>query len=129
FLVHSVSQRVGRAGGRRAVGLRQVGKRIVVELQGALFLDFHLIIAGRFPRRPPRARVPGKVGLAAFEFPPGTLVLTEASSKKRASLHVVRGAAGLAAHDAGGLEVLDADLSAFRAALTRESHTLKRALT
>src|SRR5205823_3409371 len=83
--------------------------------------------AGRFRWRPPGARVPGKVGIAAFEFPSGTLVLTEASSKKRASLHVVRGAAALAAHDAGGLEVLDADLSAFSAALTRESHTLRRA--
>src|SRR5881628_2199348 len=129
FLVRSVDPPLGEAEGRRVVGLRRLGKRIVFELEGELFLVFHLMIAGRFRWRPPRARVPGKVGLAAFEFPPGTLVLTEASSKKRASLHVVRGAAGLAAHDAGGLEVLDADLSAFRAALTRESHTLKRALT
>ena len=129
FLVRSVDPPLGEAEGRRVVGLRRLGKRIVFELEGELFLVFHLMIAGRFQWRPPRARVPGKVGLAAFEFPPGTLVLTEASSKKRASLHVVRGAAGLAAHDAGGLEVLDADLSAFRAALTRESHTLKRALT
>jgi len=129
FLVRSVDPPVGEAQGRRVVGLRRLGKRIVLELEGELFLVFHLMIAGRFHWRPPRARPPGKVGLAAFEFPSGTLVLTEASSRKRASLHVVRGAAGLAAHDAGGLEVLDADLPAFRAALTRESHTLKRALT
>src|SRR5207302_5772694 len=129
FLVRSVDPPVGEAHGRRVIGLHRLGKRIVLELEGELFLVFHLMIAGRFHWRPPRARPPGKVGVAAFEFPSGTLVLTEASSRKRASLHVVRGAAALAAHDAGGLEVLDADLPAFRAALTRESHTLKRALT
>ena len=129
FLVRSVEPPLTEAVGRRVVGLRRVGKRIVFELEGDLFLVFHLMIAGRFHWRPPGARVPGKVGLAAFEFPTGTLMLTEASSKKRASLHVVRGAAAVAAFDAGGLEVLDADLAAFRAALTRESHTLKRTLT
>jgi len=129
FLVRSVDPPLTEAVGRRVVGLRRVGKRIVFELEGELFLVFHLMIAGRFHWRPPGARVPGKVGLAAFEFPTGTLMLTEASSKKRASLHVVRGAAAVAAFDAGGLEVLDADLAAFRAALTRESHTLKRTLT
>ena len=129
FLVRSVDPPLTEAVGRRVVRLRRVGKRIVFELEGDLFLVFHLMIAGRFRWRPPGARVPGKVGLAAFEFPTGTLMLTEASSKKRASLHVVRGAAAVAAFDAGGLEVLDADLAAFRAALTRESHTLKRTLT
>jgi len=129
FLVRSVDPPLAEAVGRRVVGFRRVGKRIVFELEGDLFLVFHLMIAGRFHWRPPGARVPGKVGLAAFEFPTGTLMLTEASSKKRASLHVVRGAAAVAAFDAGGLEVLDADLAAFRAALTRESHTLKRTLT
>ena len=129
FLVRSVDPPLTEAVGRRVVGFRRVGKRIVFELEGDLFLVFHLMIAGRFHWRPPGARVPGKVGLAAFEFPTGTLMLTEASSKKRASLHVVRGAAAVAAFDAGGLEVLDADLAAFRAALTRESHTLKRTLT
>ena len=129
FLVRSVDPPLTEAVGRRVVGLRRVGKRIVFELEGDLFLVFHLMIAGRFHWRPPGARVPGKVGLAAFEFPTGTLMLTEASSKKRASLHVVRGAVAVAAFDAGGLEVLDADLGAFRAALTRESHTLKRTLT
>jgi len=129
FLVRSVDPPLTEAVGRRVVGLRRVGKRIVFELEGDLFLVFHLMIAGRFHWRPPGARVPGKVGLAAFEFPTGTLMLTEASSKKRASLHVVRGAAAVAAFDAGGLEVLDADLATFRAALTRESHTLKRTLT
>src|SRR5437870_8342436 len=129
FLVRSVEPPLGEAEGRRVVGLRRLGKRIVLELEGEFYLVFHLMIAGRFHWRPPGARVPGKVGLAAFEFPTGTLMLTEASSKKRASLHVVRGAAAVAAFDAGGLEVLDADLAAFRAALTRESHTLKRTLT
>ena len=129
FLVRSVDPPLTEAVGRRVVGFRRVGKRIVFELEGDLFLVFHLMIADRFHWRPPGARVPGKVGLAAFEFPTGTLMLTEASSKKRASLHVVRGAAAVAAFDAGGLEVLDADLAAFRAALTRESHTLKRTLT
>ena len=129
FLVRSVDPPLTEAVGRRVVRLRRVGKRIVFELEGDLFLVFHLMIAGRFHWRPPGARVPGKVGLAAFEFPTGTLMLTEASSKKRASLHVVRGAAAVAAFDAGGLEVLDADLGVFRAALTRESHTLKRTLT
>jgi len=129
FLVRSVDPPLTEAAGRRVVGFRRVGKRIVFELEGDLFLVFHLMIAGRFRWRPPGARVPGKVGLAAFEFPTGTLMLTEASSKKRASLHVVRGEAAVAAFDAGGLEVLDTDLAAFRAALTRESHTLKRTLT
>src|SRR3989475_5419074 len=117
------------AAGRSVQGLERVGKRLAIRLDGPLFLVFHLMIAGRFHWKPPGARVPGKVGLAAFEFPTGTLMLTEASSKKRASLHVVRGAAAVAAFDGGGLEVLDADLAAFRAALIRESHTLKRTLT
>src|SRR2546422_287280 len=93
FLVRSVDPPLGEAEGRRVIGLRRLGKRIVLELEGELFLVFHLMIAGRFRWRPPRARPPGKVGVAAFEFPSGTLVLTEASSRKRASLHMVRAAA------------------------------------
>jgi formamidopyrimidine-DNA glycosylase len=100
-----------------------------MELAGEYFLVLHLMIAGRLRWRPPRARVPGKLGLAAFEFPTGTLLLTEAGTKRRAALHLVRGEAALAAHDPGGVEPLEADLASFRAALTRESHTLKRTLT
>jgi len=133
FLLRSVDPPLAAAEGRRVVGVRRLGKRIVLELEGGLFLVLHLMIAGRLrwrgrgPDGP--IKVPGKAGLAAFDFPSGTLLLTEAGSKKRASLHVVRGEAGLAEHDPGGLEVLEADLAAFRAALARESHTLKRALT
>ncbi len=115
--------------GTRVTGLRRLGKRIVWEMEGQIFLVFHLMIAGRFKWRKPGAKSPGRIGLASFDFPDGTLLLTEASKKHRASLHVVRGAAALAAHNPGGLDVLSAELPAFRAALQSESHTLKRALT
>ena len=129
FLLRSVEPPISSVEGRRVTGLRRLGKRIVIGLEDELFLVLHLMIAGRLRWRPVGTRVPGKLGLAAFDFPTGTLLLTEASTKKRASLHVVRGETGLAAHDPGGIEVLDADLASFRAALVRESHTLKRALT
>jgi formamidopyrimidine-DNA glycosylase len=129
FFLRSVDPPVHEAEGRTVVGLRRLGKRIAIELEGGLFLVLHLMIAGRLHWRPPRARIPGRVGLAALDFAGGTLVVTEASSRKRASLHLARGAAGLAAHDPGGLEVLDAGRDAFAAALTRERHTVKRALT
>jgi formamidopyrimidine-DNA glycosylase len=129
FLVRSVDPPLRAAEGRRVVGLRRLGKRIAIELEGELFLVLHLMIAGRLHWRPPGGSVPRRVGLAAFDFPTGTLLLTEAGTRKRASLHVVQGAAGLAAHDPGGLEVLDAPLAAFRAALRQENRTLKRALT
>jgi formamidopyrimidine-DNA glycosylase len=106
-----------------------VGKRIAIALEDDLFLVLHLMIAGRPHWRPPGAHVPARLGLAAFDFPRGTLLLTEASSKKRAAIHCLRGEAALQALDRGGLEVLDAALAAFRAALLAESHTLKRALT
>ena len=109
--------------------MRRLGKQLVFALSDELYLVFHLMIAGRFHWKTPGARLPAKLGLAAFDFAAGTLLLTEASSKKRASLHCVRGGAALAAFDRGGLEVLDASLAAFRAALAVESHTLKRALT
>ena len=115
--------------GRRVVGLRRIGKRIVWEMEGGIFLVFHLMIAGRFKWRPQGTSPPVKVGLASFDFPTGTLLLTEASPKHRASLHVVEGEAALASHDPGGLDVLAADLEAFRTRLQSESHTLKRALT
>jgi len=129
FVLRSVDPPLSAVHGRSVVGLRRLGKRIVIALEGDLHILIHLMIAGRLHWRPAGAKPPGKIGLAAFDFSTGTLVLTEAGTKRRAALHLVRGEAGLAAHDPGGLEVLDADLGAFRAALARESHTLKRALT
>ncbi|MGH7335305.1 MAG: Fpg/Nei family DNA glycosylase [Candidatus Rokuibacteriota bacterium] len=129
FLLRSFDPPLRVAEGRSVLRLGRLGKRIVVALEGDLFLVLHLMIAGRLHWREPGARIPGKVGLAAFDFLAGTLTLTEAGSKKRAALHLVRGAEGLRELDPGGLEVLAADLPAFREALTRESHTLKRALT
>jgi formamidopyrimidine-DNA glycosylase len=129
FVLRSVDPPLTAAFGATVVGLRRIGKRIVIALDGDLFLVLHLMIAGRLRWREAGARVPGKLGLAAFDFPRGTLVLTEAATKKRASLHLVRGEAALAAFDAGGIEPLDADAAAFRAALVRERHTVKRALT
>jgi formamidopyrimidine-DNA glycosylase len=120
---------VSAAIGRRVVGLRRLGKRIVVALEGEIFLVIHLMIAGRLHWKEAGARVPGKRGLAAFDFDTGTLILTEAGTKRRAAIHLVAGEGALAAHDPGGVEVLETDLDGFRAALTRESHTLKRALT
>jgi formamidopyrimidine-DNA glycosylase len=129
FLLRTVEPSLDAAFGRTVVGLRRLGKRIVIALESDLFLVLHLMIAGRLHWKKPGARPPGKVGLAAFDFPAGTLVLAEAGSKRRASLHLVRGEAELARHNPGGLEVLDATEPAFHAALLRENHTLKRALT
>jgi formamidopyrimidine-DNA glycosylase len=129
FLLRSVDPPLSVVEGKRVVGLRRLGKRVVIALEEELFLVVHLMIAGRFRWRPPNARVPAKLGLAAFDFSTGTLLLTEASSRKRASLYLVRGETALGAHDPGGLEVLSADLASFRAVLLRENHTLKRALT
>ena len=129
FLLRTVEPPLTELFGRRVHALRRLGKRIVVEFDGDLFLVIHLMIAGRLRWRPSGTKVPGKLGLAAFDFSSGTLLLTEASSRKRAALHVVRGEAALAALDPGGLEPLDADLASFRAAVLRERHTLKRTLT
>jgi formamidopyrimidine-DNA glycosylase len=122
------------AAGRQVKAVRRIGKRIALGLAPApgddgLWLVLHLMIAGRLHWRDPAAKLSGRYALAAFDFAHGTLTLTEAGAKKRASLHVVAGEAGLAGHDPGGLEVLDADLAAFTAALARENHTLKRSLT
>jgi formamidopyrimidine-DNA glycosylase len=111
------------------VGLRRLGKRIVIELEEDLFLVMHLMVAGRLRWRDRGAKVPAKVGLGALDFPNGTLLITEAGSKKRASLHLVRGEGALAEHDPGGLEVLGSKSTDFRDALLSESRTLKRALT
>jgi formamidopyrimidine-DNA glycosylase len=129
FLLRSVDPPLAEACRKKVFGLRRLGKRIVFELEGDLYLIIHLMIAGRFHWKSAGAKVPGKLGLAAFDFPTGTLVLTEAGTKKRASLHLVHGEEGLREHGRGGLEVLDADLASFREALTRENHTLKRSLT
>jgi formamidopyrimidine-DNA glycosylase len=129
FVLRSVEPPITEIVGRTVVGLRRLGKRIVLELEGECFVVLHLMIAGRLHWKAPGARGPGRIGLAALDFPTGTLILTEAGSKRRAGLHLVRGPAALAEHDRGGLEVLDADLAAFRTALLSERHTLKRALT
>jgi formamidopyrimidine-DNA glycosylase len=129
FLLRSVAPPLEAAFGRRVLGFRRLGKRIVFELEDELFLVVHLMIAGRFHWKAPGAKIPGKVGLAAFDFPEATLVLTEASSKKRAALHCVQGEAELAQFDRGGLPVLTATEEKFRSSLLSESHTLKRALT
>jgi formamidopyrimidine-DNA glycosylase len=129
FLLRSVEPPLIEAEGKTVRGLRRLGKRIVFELDDELFLVLHLMIAGRLHWKAKGAKPPGKVGLAAFDFAVGTLVLTEAGTKKRASLHLLRGEERLAEHQPGGLEVLDADLAAFRAVLRRENHTLKRTLT
>src|SRR5918995_4050210 len=129
FLVRTFDPPISEAAGKQVLGLRRLGKRIVFELEGGLFLVVHLMIAGRFRWKPPGTKPPGKVGLAAFDFPSGALILTEAGTKRRASLYLIKGEESLQQFDRGGLEVLDADGTAFAARLRSESHTLKRALT
>lgn len=129
FLLRTVDPPKDELEGRAIVGVRRLGKRIVLALEGERFAVIHLMIAGRFRWGPPGAKVPGRIGLAAFDVPTGALLLTEAGTKRRASLHLVRGEDALAALDPGGLEVLEADLAAFQAVLARDNHTLKRALT
>ena len=129
FLLRSVEPPIAAAKNKRVLGLRRIGKRIVFELEEDLFLVLHLMVAGRLRWRDPGAKIPGRIGLAAFDFSTGTALLTEASSKKRASLHLVRGEAALKAHDRGGIDIFTASLVDFSKALTRRNHTLKRALT
>jgi formamidopyrimidine-DNA glycosylase len=129
FLLRTPDPPVSAIEGRIVVGLRRLGKRIVFAFEGELYAVLHLMIAGRLRWRERGAPIPGKVGLAAFDFPTGTAILTEAGSKRQASLHIVAGESGVRALDPGGLEVLDADLPAFAARLTQENHTVKRALT
>jgi formamidopyrimidine-DNA glycosylase len=129
FLLRSVRPALSEADGREVVGLRRMGKRIVICLSDEHFLVLHLMIAGRLRWKDAGAKIPGKFGLAAFDFAEGTLLLTEAGSKKRASLYFVRGEQGLVEHDRGGIEVLETSLSGFRETLARENHTLKRSLT
>lgn len=129
FVLRTVEPPLTAFHGHSPRALSRLGKRIVMAFDDDLFLVIHLMIAGRLHWRPAGAPLARRIGLAAFDFPDGTLVLTEVATKKRAALHAVRGAVALAAHDRGGIEVLDADLAAFRGALLRESHTVKRALT
>ncbi|HXX68745.1 MAG TPA: DNA-formamidopyrimidine glycosylase family protein [Polyangiaceae bacterium] len=129
FLVRSFEPPLAAAADLRVEHVRRIGKRIVFDLETDLHVVLHLMIAGRLRWRTPDAKIPRKIGLAAFDFSRGTLLLTEASTKRRASLHVVRGDEAVRALDPGGLEPLSADRDAFEAALRRESHTFKRALT
>lgn len=129
FVLRSVNPPLDAAYDKRVVGLRRLGKRLVIELEEDLFLVVHLMIAGRLQWRDPDCKIPGRIGLAAFDFREGTLLLTEAGKKKRASLHLCRGSSGLAKHDPGGLEPLEATLEPFRDALRARNHTVKRALS
>jgi formamidopyrimidine-DNA glycosylase len=129
FLLRTADPPLAELSGRTIRNVSRLGKRIVLGFEADYFIVLHLMIAGRLHWRSNGALIPRRSGLAALDFPNGTLLLTEAGTKHRASLHVVRGASALAAHDPGGLDVLGATLEQFRAALTRESHTLKRALT
>ncbi|MFH1330699.1 MAG: DNA-formamidopyrimidine glycosylase family protein [Actinomycetota bacterium] len=128
WVLRSVDPPVSEVEGRVLLGVRRLGKRIVLDLEGDCFVVVHLMVAGRLRRRDPGTAVPKKRGLAAFDFPAHTILLTEEGTHKRASIHLVRSEAGLAEHDRGGMEPLEGDAAAFAAALTRERHTLKRAL-
>jgi formamidopyrimidine-DNA glycosylase len=129
FLLRTSEPPLASVEGHTVRKLRRIGKRIAIGLEGDLWLVLHLMIAGRLHWRPPDAKLSGRNNLAAFDFPNGSLVLTEAGTKRRASLHVLRGEENLSSLDAGGIDVFSSDHDAFRAALTAENHTLKRALT
>ncbi len=129
FFLRTAEPPLSQAEGKTVRAMRRLGKRIVFEMDDELFLVLHLMIAGRLLWKEAGASPPGKIGLAAFDFSNGTLLITEAGSKRRASLHVACGEDQLKQHQPGGLEVLDADLLTFREALRSENHTLKRALT
>ncbi|HEY0701939.1 MAG TPA: DNA-formamidopyrimidine glycosylase family protein [Candidatus Acidoferrales bacterium] len=129
FLLRTADPPIAEVEGRTVRELRRIGKRIAIGLDNDLWLVLHLMIAGRLHWRHRNAKLGGRQNLAAFDFPQGSLVLTEAGSKRRASLHLVRGEENLRAHDPGGLEIFESDLNSFREALTYENRTLKRALT
>ena len=129
FLLRSADPPVTDLAGRMVLEVQRLGKRIVFRFEDDFFAVLHLMIAGRLHWKAPGVRIAGRSGLAAWDFPGGSLLLTEAGTKHRASLHLLRGVEGLAAHDPGGLDVFRATPEEFRAVLTRESHTLKRALT
>ena len=129
FVLRSVTPPIASVVGQKVVDLRRMGKRVVIGVEGGLFIVIHLMIAGRLRWRPPGKRLPGKLALAAFSFSNGTLFLTEAGSTRRASIYVVSGEDALTQFDRGGLEVLDTNLAAFSERLRSENHTLKRSLT
>lgn len=129
FLLRTVDPPISAVEGRTVTGLRRIGKRIAIGVEGDLWLVLHLMIAGRLHWKPPQAKLAGRNALAAFDFPNGSLLLTEAGTKRRASLYVVRGEEGLHSLDPGGIEIFATNLAGFRAALTAENRTLKRALT
>lgn len=129
FLLRTVDPPLSAAEGKTVRALRRIGKRIAIGVDGDVWLVLHLMIAGRLHWKPAGIKLGGRNGLAAFDFPNGSLVLTEAGSKRRASLYVVRGEEALRAMDPGGVEIFETDLDGFRAALTVENRTLKRALT
>jgi formamidopyrimidine-DNA glycosylase len=129
FLLRTAQPNVASVEGRVVRQLRRIGKRIAIGVEGDLWLVLHLMIAGRLHWRTPQAKLAGRQSLAAFEFPNGSLVLTEAGTKRRASLHVLAGEEALGSVDPGGIDVLESDFPSFRAALTAENRTLKRALT
>jgi formamidopyrimidine-DNA glycosylase len=129
FLLRTAQPPIASVEGRVVRELRRIGKRIAIGVQGDLWLVLHLMIAGRLHWRPRGAKLSGRQNLAAFDFPSGSLVLTEAGTKRRASLHVLDGEEGLRSIDPGGLEIFTSDLAAFRETLTAENRTLKRALT
>src|SRR5258706_1834480 len=129
FLLRTAQPPIKSVEGRVVRELRRIGKRIAIGVEGDLWLVLHLMIAGRLHWRPPKAKLAGSHSLAAFDFPNGSLVLTEAGTKRRASLHIVSGGEGLDSVDPGGIDAFTSDLDAFRAALTVENRTLKRALT
>jgi formamidopyrimidine-DNA glycosylase len=129
FVLRSVDPKPADLLGRAVVAVGRIGKRIVLSFEGDLHAVIHLMIAGRLRWRKPGAKLPGKMALAAFDFDHGTLLFTEASKQRRASLHVVRGASALGAFDRGGVDVLTSSPEAFASALRSESHTVKRALT
>lgn len=129
FLLRTVEPKLEESFGRVVTGLRRVGKRIAIGVEGGLWLVVHLMIAGRLHWRKPGSGLPGRRGLAAFDFAHGTVLLTEAGSERRARLEMARGETGLAALDPGGLEVLEISTEEFARALRRENHTLKRVLT
>jgi formamidopyrimidine-DNA glycosylase len=129
FLLRTFDPPIGAAAGQIVRQLRRIGKRIVICLDDDLFLVIHLMIAGRLHWKSRGSKPPGRIGLAAFDFPNGTLTWTEAGTKRRASLYLVRGESALAELDPGGLEVLGCKFATFRRALVQQNHTLKRALT
>src|ERR1700691_336577 len=129
FLLRTIQPTVAEVEGRTVREIRRVGKRIAIGVDGDLWLVLHLMIAGRLHWRPPKVKLAGRQNLAAFDFPEGTLTLTEAGTKRRASLHILAGEEGLRSVDPSGIDVLAADLDGFRAALSSENHTMKRALT